>query len=236
MSLFEELSLREISVLTEEQIESHVRIACMEFGVEVPAPFVEIPLPEPIKASGEGVRVRLTYRDPVYSYDTCIEIGFRTLESAKAFLALGPVVMEKLGDLEGDVYGVCVPSASSLNLVNTVEANAPNLTTRAEDIRKIRQKNNEGKKEYETMQERYEGIRDNVWEKVREAKCAEATFTRIMDTLNEYQVMAKGNREVAMGFLLKIYPEHRVQAAFQWFGLPWEDYSVKCAPSESESK
>lgn len=209
-----DLSEKDRSELTSEQVEAFIDAELMEQGVVrveaptmLPVEVVEIPTQ----------KLFVLKRD----WQTCTTHGYKTAEAAARAMADAIAIdSEYVG---GNSYSVIDKNRNALTIEMAdvyTHGDLANVRKTVEQIAANKKANDKATQEYKDACTAVERILDGLWENYRECQSTAYRNQRVIDTYNSYVRTANDNAEIAANFLAKAFTAQDIDGAFEWFGLP----------------
>ena len=206
---------KERSEFTEEQVQALLDVELMEKGVlKVKAPelrkidVVEIP------------RTRIFRVDNINGRD----VAFSTIEQARAFMLLKPMGIDYDWQVSSKVeYPVPIEG----NIKEEEIYSRQGVLDMGAQLKKKKadeEHNEKVTEEYREATKKVDRVLNDVWDDWHACRELAAQHAKVRATLEEYQMIADGNKRTAATFLLKAYTEAEVRAAEAWFGETWEAF------------
>lgn len=209
MNRYWDLTERERSELTSEQVQAMMTVELMEKGV------VKIERPELIPVE-EIEPPELTLYVPKSGYRDC-QFGFKTSEEAMAFMAasvsldyeyVGGETKHRLAKNQADVSAVPVQVYSSTQLELRKSAIEKNKAAVAENQRRLQEYNAAVKAEDEATK--------GVWEDWHAQIAAAARHDQVVKVFRDYTETCDGSEPMAFRFLNKAFDADEIKNAFAW--------------------
>ena len=214
MRRYWDLSEKERSALTDEQMAGMEKIELMEEGI-VPVAAPDAPVYADVSVP-QRQYYRVGFESSRYSNQRVMGCAFETKEQAEQVIALKPIEVETSYDRSPDV--AAWPTRYYVQTVN--------LATR-EDCDRVRPELGENKKiqnVWETDRQEYTEYtekRSKALEKMRQDRrdCQghAAHMERIRNTWDDYVKTCDGDEETARKFLAKAFPELHIASMHEWF-------------------
>lgn len=213
-----DLSEKERANLTREGVEKYIAFELMRAGVLQPAELVLVEEPETPEAEGEVFVAQCGYQHS--------EIAFASPDDARRSIngALGQLKTEKVGDWR---HGVKVSKVVPFDL----EANAGDLVRRVpiysderlaavkeqlDKAAEAKSENGRRKEAHSKEAAKVDEALKGMWADWHECRAKAAEMKRVHETLAKYVEMAKGDEEIARGFLIKAFDADIVEEAEGW--------------------
>jgi len=218
MNRYWNLSPKDRSELTSEQVEALLTVEMMEKGVVKPVEPTLIPVEELPEPDIVLYAPKAAYSNPNFGYKTP-EQAARLLADAVCISTdyISGTSVSVIGDREVEIAEVRVYSKGLLaeNRV-LIEKNSA-----------AKKQNETAKKEYEAQQRKVTEATQGVWEDYYSRQAEARDNKKVIDTYNEYVQTCDGNTGLAYKFLLKAYCPGAIGDAFDWFGMdrPIDEYS-----------
>ena len=198
--------------MTEQQVEALMSAELMEAGViKVTAPkLLPTDMPELTGITLWGIKS---------GYSVCNGFGFRSADDAATAMALMiPLDSEYIA---GKSFVVESQKSDKLSIEKvTAHSRAEVVNNKsASELVAANTKNNETLlSEYRKAADAVIKVTQHVWGDWRECQRTAETYRKIVTTLGEYVGTCDGNREMAMTFLAKAFPQPDIDAAIEWCG------------------
>lgn len=211
MNRYWDLSDKERSELTREQVEALMTVELMEKGVLKVEPPAVVPVEEMQEPSLQLFCVKAGYRDPGCGYLT----AERAAEAARDAVAIdydyiGGTHYNKLGksnDVEIVPLKIYKPDELALNRAKIERNNA----AKAANIK--------AESDYKSACKAVEDACAGVWEDWFK-KCETGNrYERIVRVYKEYLTTCNGDEQIAFKFLRKAYLDPEITQAFEWHGI-----------------
>lgn len=211
MNRYWDLSEKDRSELTQEQVESLLTVELMEKGVVKVEPPIKVQVEEISPPSLTLFCVKAGYRDPGCGYMKAEDAA----EAARNAVALdydyiGGVHYNKLGkgrDVEITPVQVYTPEELQLQRAKIERNNAAKAA------------NTKADEEYKAACKAVEDACSGVWDDWFEQRSTRSRYERIVKTYKEYLTTCDGNEEIAFKFLRKAYLDPEIALALEWFGV-----------------
>lgn len=232
MERYWDLTEKQRSELTREQVESFLTVELMENGVTKVEPLV-LETPTPVELATD------TYYQVEGDEYTHFNAIFRTMEQAQAFVELKPMASDY--DYNAGIKNTYLKPCSGYK-IGTVKlcrrediANSRAVLQKNEAIAKANEKATQAYNEACKLVERASAHIFDDWD-----DCCEKSrsFAKVLATFNEYVGICDGDRFKALVFLCKAFDRTVVDAAREWFGddsIPFADCQavpVECVAAE----
>lgn len=216
-----DLTEKERAALSAEDAEKFTAVELMAKGVLKVAPLVLQDVPDAPKPT------TTVYRVKGGKYDQKLEVAFRSMEAAQAFIELSPIVIDR--EYVGGTYVDGFRDESPREIfAEQVFSNAELLESKARLTRanEIREENRKATEEHERATKEEQTVLADIWADRRRCIEKAARMHRIKSTFEQYSEMCRGDKEIASTFLLKAFPAIDIAEAAEWHG-----FDVKIPPS-----
>lgn len=217
MQTYWDLTEKERSALTQEQVNDYIKYELMSKGVVAPAPFTPESL-QPIELTKRDV-YRVGIGNGRYGRDH-FNCGFSSAESAAAFLKLNPIFVEQDYTVPTDDRLVAKEPQNLTVSLQQIPGEADILPIKSALARnqEIEKKNSEGRSAFDKAYKAVETATADLWSDYYAQQRKSARYAHILSVFDEYTKMA-GSASIAFPFLCKSFPNgDEVQAAFAWTG------------------
>lgn len=215
MERYWDLTEKQRSELTDDQMESYYAIERMENGAIKPTPPAYEPDVLPTIATTRFYQVQAKNG---YSNDKFNAL-FTSPEAAQVFIDTAPLYAESDWTLD---YKETAKRCDGFNIVpmdiptkDAMLAIKPEYKKAADAA----ERNKKMREEYEKAQTAYTDIVAKVTADRWECKELSRKRQRIVDTLAAYEATANGDKEIALKFLHKAFTSEDIAAAFAWFEM-----------------
>jgi mRNA-degrading endonuclease YafQ of YafQ-DinJ toxin-antitoxin module len=227
-----DLSEKERSELTIEQVDSFLEFELMEQGVTK----VDEPVLLPVDIA--PVQTQLGYAlKHTYSKSS---VAYRTPEAAAA--ALKDAFWLEHQYIAGDYSDIDSGNAISVESIRYV-TQADYLATKSQNDKAAANKkvNDKAQDDYKIAARAVENALSGVWEDYRDCQSKAYRLQRVVDTWKEYLRLCEDNVTTAAKFLAKAFKSDEITAACDWFGLEIPDANAPqpvaaAAPTEAETE
>ncbi len=230
MNRYWDLSEKERSELTTDQVEATITVELMEKGVVK----VESPVLRDIPPLELSKRTVFAVENGAARYgreDT--GFVFNTIEDAQKFIASNHMKNEYDYDI-GSQYHYAHPMANmSIKTIELCDEQAvlslkPKLSKREED----RKANEAAKEAYSKAVKVQQEAGAGVWEDYYKCGTKSRANQKVIDVFKEYTATCNGDEMLARKFLAKAFTVSQISEAFEWFGLTDPNHVAQEMPAE----
>jgi len=229
MKIYWNLTEKERSELTSDQVETFVRAELMTLGILKPEPCVLDPVPPVPKPTQQYFHIRCG--------DHPLDVAFDRIEDAKSFLNFCQLRIDR-AYVGHAVHSVAV-RIEPMEIVSSPMFSQEEFASAKDILRSadaIVASNKKKQGEYQAAeQKRHEALR-NLMDDWNECRSKAIRLKRVVDTFSEYKDIAGGDGGIAARFLAKVFTRSAICEAAQWFGEVIEvpDDAPEMAPAEQQ--
>lgn len=216
MKTYWDYNEQERAALTEQQVNSLLDVELMEKGVLKPVAPTLIPIVEP-KDIGERKQFYGVEFRGKYGSDEDSRMVFASMDEAKAFMALNPLVADYNYEAGSD-YTYAMSLADAKITVKSLFC--------YEDINRVislLKKNKSAVEENRSAESKYSealriasGVTDGVWKDWYDQRGTRGDMERVVSTYKEYLALTQGDSALALKFLGKVYNQAQIEKAQEW--------------------
>lgn len=225
MNRFWDLTEKQMANLTRDQVEQFVDVELMEAGLLRVAPLVldEVPpVPEP---TGTCFRIR---RGPWSKLDA----AFSSIEDARKFLALRPLIVEPAYLPKGCDHVDVVKDFGEPEIYEApcfTEGEFARCKEQIDSAKEIAKRNEKAVADHEKATRAQNTATERMWNAWREASDQARQLQGVIDTFEKYKKIADGDETIAARFLGKAFSAPVLTSAAEWFGitLPPQAFGVE---------
>jgi hypothetical protein len=220
MQRYCEMTKKQISMLTREELEKFIAIELMEAGVV-----------KPKKTKGQPMLEVPEIKKQTWFEVDGVNVLFDSPEKAEKFLELQPRISDYNWRIGSSYkYSKEVPRGVSVIQLydkDDIERIASVLISN----KAIEEANQKEQGEYEKAIQRSTEIAKGIEETYSRCLALKAKMTEIVNTFDEYVEMLEGDRKKALEFLQRAYPPEEINGAQEWFDLKFcDDAESECVP------
>ena len=211
MNRYWDLSERQRSELTAEQVESMLAVELMEKGVQRIEPPKLLPVEFPTVKKTTVWVLKRGYSQSDVAYETA-EAAAAAMKSGfwLDYNSVGDKTVYSINRQEIRVESADVTDASEVAAVKS----------QADKAKANKKANDDALREYNDNNTAVTEAVEGVWDDYHECRRNAHNYKRVIATREEYRNLCDGDEALADTFLLKAYNRDTIKLALEWFGEP----------------
>jgi len=234
MKTYWDYSEQERAALTSEQVEALMDAELMTKGVLKPvAPKLHVIPASPL---GDKITVFGIRGKSKYGSDEHVGICFETAELAAKFLELKPMIRDNDYEVGSEFH--YAKALSDTNITSETLYSMEQINTHRSSLKNRKSKSEENDKltsAFAKACKASEDVTRGVWSDWHELQSRKQELEKVIVTFKEYLNMTENNGVLAMNFLRKVFDNHTIKEADEWFPnqLLFVDHEPDVAPEPS---
>lgn len=220
MNRYWDLSEKERSALSRDDVQAMLRVELMEQGVlQVAAPELQ-----PVENVKFETTTYYIIKKGSYSNDFD-DFVFRSVQDAEAFLKL-PILQHHRGYSSAVAYAQPFSEPLAIQEIKLATTDEYlRVKQAAEKDKAAKDVNDKLMRAYNEAVQKLNKACDGVWTDWADCRDTAQTLSKVVSTYNEYIGTCEGNAALAAKFLAKAFDSETIHRASEWFGIAFSAVS-----------